>query len=386
MISLLVLIPTRNRATLAVRAATSILDQSAKCPIQVVISDNSTEPEQSDQLSVFCRGIDRASLALIRPPQPLTMTAHWEWALAAALAHYPHTHATILTDRMIFKRGTIPALLSVSAQYPASIVAYNHDRVDDFSLPVRLHSARWSNQVLRLGARELLARVARMRWHPALPRMLNCVVPLDVLRRLRDRFGGVFASISPDFNFCFRSLALVHEVIYWDRALLVHANTASSNGASVARGVSNKDNLDFLSSLENTRGIFGATPLSAALTVGNAIVHEYLTVRRELATEAFPPIDEERYLNMLALEAGEFVERPARVRAARTLREHGWSPSLRYLRDRTYRLADRAAGWYLSRSFSSTESALTFAESARVRKLAAFRKLPGEVLGVGPLP
>jgi hypothetical protein len=56
---LLILIPTRNRGELACRAALSVLDSAADLPVEVVISDNSTDADESARIDTFLA--DRSS-------------------------------------------------------------------------------------------------------------------------------------------------------------------------------------------------------------------------------------------------------------------------------------------------------------------------------------
>ena len=48
--------------------------------------------------------------------------------------------------------------------------------------------------------------------------MMNNCAPRTVLEGIAKRFGSVFASISPDYNFCFRCLEVVDAILYYDAA------------------------------------------------------------------------------------------------------------------------------------------------------------------------
>ena len=75
--------------------------------------------------------------------------------------------------------------------------------------------------------------------------MLNCIVPRRVFENISARFGNVFTSIAPDFNFCFRCLDLEDSILFYDKSPLFHYALDRSNGASASRGESTADTDDF---------------------------------------------------------------------------------------------------------------------------------------------
>ncbi|HVF50650.1 MAG TPA: glycosyltransferase, partial [Pyrinomonadaceae bacterium] len=95
-----VVIPTRNRAGLAANAARSVLSRP-DAGMRVLVSDNSTSEQEASELARLCGEIGDSRLRLVRPPEPLAMSAHWNWAMRQAL-EYDASHFTFLTDRMLF--------------------------------------------------------------------------------------------------------------------------------------------------------------------------------------------------------------------------------------------------------------------------------------------
>src|SRR6185436_13107980 len=106
-----VVVPTRNRASIAMNAIRSVLDQHVD-GVQVMVSDNSTAETDREQLADFCTQLNDPRLRYFRPPQSLSMTDHWEWAIEQALGSYQASHFTYLTDRMMFKTGSVAEVLS----------------------------------------------------------------------------------------------------------------------------------------------------------------------------------------------------------------------------------------------------------------------------------
>ncbi|HEY0730270.1 MAG TPA: glycosyltransferase [Pyrinomonadaceae bacterium] len=63
-----VVIPTRNRAAIAMNAIRSVLDEAVE-DVEVLVSDNSTSEAERDALAKFCGGLE--GLRYVRPPESL---------------------------------------------------------------------------------------------------------------------------------------------------------------------------------------------------------------------------------------------------------------------------------------------------------------------------
>lgn len=319
-----VVVPTRNRAALAVNAIKSVLGQP-RCEVKVLVSDNSTAPEESAALARFCREAGDARLRYVAPPEPLPMTGHWEWALRLALADYGENHFIFLTDRMIFRRGVLPSVLRAAALYPDRIVSYHHDRIADYERPVRLDQHPWTGKLYEVEMRHLSYLYSQAILHPCIPRMLNCVAPRGALGAVERRFGSHFGSASPDYNFGCRCMEVVEAIVYYDRSPIVGYALDRSNGTSMSRGVSSRDNADFMAHFGQHQTPFSAAPIPEVRTVGNAIFHEYSVVKREAASARFFEIDKDKYMQYLAAEVEEFEEPALREEARAVLAAHGWT-------------------------------------------------------------
>ena len=321
---LVVVIPTRNRAGLAMNAVRSVLDrQGASRDVRVMVTDNSTEAAESQALSEFCARREDERLRYVRPPAPLPMTEHWEWALAEALKHYDLDHFSYLTDRMVFRDGELPLLAGFARRYPEQIITYHHDRVVDYPPPVRVEQHPWTGKLLEVEALHLSRLHAEAELHPCLPRMLNCIVPRTVFERVRRRFGSVFASASPDYNFGYRALAVVASILYYEKSSIIHYALGRSNGASLARGQATRDHADFIANLGGEQRN-SAAPIPALRTVGNAIFHEYGMVAREAGGERFFEVNREKYLAYIASEVEQMENEEVKAEMRAILSAHGW--------------------------------------------------------------
>jgi len=322
---LVIVLPTRNRSDLATSAIRSVVAQGCD-QVRLLVSDNSTEIGGADELRGFCRDLASERVDYVRPPEPMSMTLHWDWAIGQALKRTKASHFLYLTDRMLARPDQLIRLVRMLRAHPDRVITYIQDPVADYKHPIRVRQSRWTGDLYAFEPRELLRLASRSEvFHPALPKMLNCAVPRTVLNALLERFGTVFDSISPDFNFAFRCLATVDEVLHLDQSIVIHYALNRSNGMSLARGVATAAQQDFKATLAVTSAFRFATPVPEVQTVGNAILHEYAVVRQETGSDRFPEIDRERFLAYLAAELDEMenAELVAQMRAL--LAMNGWN-------------------------------------------------------------
>jgi YD repeat-containing protein len=319
-----VVIPTRNRAQLAMNAVRSLLDQPVD-DFRILVSDNSTsEPDRND-LESFCASLADSRMRYVRPPQPLPMPEHWEWAIEQALANYKTSHFSYLTDRMMFRQGALKELLGLTLRYPDKVITYNHDRISDDTRPIRVEQYEVTEKLLEVESQRLLQLVSEVILHHGLPRMMNCIVPRRVLEVIHRRFGNVFTSIAPDFNFCFRCLDLEDSILFYDKSPLFHYAQDRSNGASAVRGESTQDTIDFEANLpvESSKRNY-ATPISSLITATNAVLNEYLIYKQETGSPRFPGLNLQNYLRANAIEVAEVREPQLRAQSYALLVEHGY--------------------------------------------------------------
>jgi hypothetical protein len=301
-----VVIPTRNRSDLALRAIGSVLPQLPDGSV-VVVSDNSTQDEHESTLRAYVQGLARDDVKYLRSPPDLSMPAHWDWAFSQVESIPSITHTTLLTDRMILKRGAIQRLAWLVAETPDSIISYNHDLVDDYSAPVRLHSAAWSGTTLEVTSARLLELSAALSYDTALPRMLNSIVPVAHLQKIRAVFGNVFDSVAPDYCFAYRTLSQVDSIRYVDESFLVHGSTARSNAASIARGQSSPASADFVAKLRGG-SLSPAAPVPGFDTCANVMTSEYESIRLQTGQPEFVAVDIDAYFARIEVEISKIRE------------------------------------------------------------------------------
>jgi hypothetical protein len=214
---LLVLIPSRNRADLARNAISSVTSQDEA--IEIVVSDNSNEIQQVDDLKQFCNELNDSRLHYIQPEQPLGMSDHWEWAMQKALELPDVSHVLLLTDRMIFKPHSLTEICEIVSRYPDKVLSYHWEAIDDYETPIKLYQCIWSGEVFEFPTSHLIDLSSELVSVPALPRMMNCCVPREVFEKVSSVYGRVFDSISPDFHFAYSCLAVLDSILYYDKPL-----------------------------------------------------------------------------------------------------------------------------------------------------------------------
>lgn len=294
---LAVVIPTRNRVDLAINAVKSVLSQE-DCHLKLIISDNSTEVEQSALLEKFCKSLDDERVLYIRPSQPLPMTQHWDWAMRQTIQLTQSSHFIYLTDRMIFKPHALNEIEDIALRYPDKTISYYYDSVNDYKTPVKLFQSKWTGKVLDIKSEYFFARASDSIFPSIIPRMLNSCVPRIVMEKICEKYGTYFSSVSPDYNFAFSGLTVVPSIFYYDKPLLINYAIGKSNGESTLRGTPSKDAVDFQNQTDFSSAMCFASPLPFP-SMTNAMLHEYEYVRQRETDLKLPEFDYEKYLQAL---------------------------------------------------------------------------------------
>lgn len=333
MIRLAIGIPTRNRAALAMAAVESVL--GAETPeVALVVSDNSTDADEQRRLEEFCAG---RGVGYVRPPEPLGMCSHWEWLLRRIEESGEASHVAYLTDRLVFAAGALPELLRIVGRHPEQVVSYHFDSVMDAGAPVELVQSQWTGRLIELDSRKLLGLSSRGEFGDYLPRLMNAIVPAGLPAAIRQRFGDVFGTVSPDYRFAYRCLTLRDTILYLDRPCVIEHGMSRSAGINFLRGSMNDDARRFAGDLTVER--FGATPEPAFETAANAIFQEYCAVRAEVGGDGLPPPDARGYLATNAISVDRIEDERWRSRMRQLLERHGWTRV-----DAARETARRAAG------------------------------------------
>lgn len=316
-----VVIPTRNRASLAVEAIRSLVDQGRD--VDIFVSDNSPSPDRA--LPDFVRGLGRPEIAYLRPPVCLNQAAHWDWAIRQAVERSSATHFTIHYDRKIMKPDALQLLGSTATSWPETLISWPHDYIADMPPPLRLFQPPWTGNVYALRTARLVELTSEGRataiYSHAIPLLSNCLVPRSILTETVERFGDLCDSTTPDSCFAFRFAAQSDLYLHLDRPLGVIYAAGRSAGGGYLRG-NGDDWLDFQRSWGDKPWL-AAAPIPGLNLGLNMLYHEYERVR--LATgERFPPIRFGAYLDDLAIGLGLVEDSETKAAFRQVLEQKGW--------------------------------------------------------------
>lgn len=320
--SITLVVPTRNRAELAMAAAAGLLAEAGD-ELRVVVSDNSPDEHQASRLADFCDRLGDARLTYLRAPH-MPMPTHWNWALDQALARTETTHFSIHYDRKLPRPGQWRHMLDTIARRPDRVITYTIDQIIGLPPHLSVWLTPWTGQTYEIRTARVVQMASAGRipeLGQAFPILSNCAVPRSALEEIRRRFGDICDSTGPDAAFAFRLCAFEDSYLHLDRALGI----TYANHRSAGQGYLTGRQTDY----EDFRAAFGDRPWLDAVTLpaldlgGNMLMHEYELVRREVG-DRFPPLSTEAYLNGLAYGL-ELVEDPVRRQAyTEALESHGW--------------------------------------------------------------
>lgn len=268
-----VVIPTRSRPVLLRDALWSAAHQDFP-DYEVIVSDNFNDESTRQAAAPF---LDDPRVRYVRTEADLPMPAHWEWATAHARGRY----VLVVTDRSVLMQGAL-------ARIHRALVAHGDDIV--------VCSWRWSlfeetagvlygegggrsrdRDTATLLFSERIARgfVDHSDEYPfALPRGLNSCYRQDAAQRIRDRLGGLFVPVSPDFTSAFLLLAHTPGVLHIDDALFISQGLGVSNGG---RGVA-ATCAPYLETLATTHA-YDHVPIKAPI-VENVVFNDFLAVQQ----------------------------------------------------------------------------------------------------------
>jgi glycosyltransferase involved in cell wall biosynthesis len=315
-----IVIPTRNRADLAIAAARSVASQK-NCHFRLVISDNSSNILDREHLRQFC---SNAGIQLLETTQDLPMDQHWDWAFSQIT---DYDYIGILTDRMVLYPGALNELSALIERndHPA-VLSFNNDNVasqGDYFAPIQ---RRYSGKLESILSSSLVESTARAQITTSLPRGLNCLIRRDIVECVNDLGGKYFESIAPDFNFAFKVLSIVQRVHYLDKPLIISYGNSRSNGGSLTTGRLNKDSKDFLQFVSPESSTLSGSPMPDIFQATNVVCHEYGVVREKYAS-CWPAPQIAEWIDLIARRVRDSDGELSTAWKSRLIKKYGVSPS-----------------------------------------------------------
>ncbi|HYJ30772.1 MAG TPA: hypothetical protein VEW25_10580 [Allosphingosinicella sp.] len=315
-VAIAVVIPTRNRDSLAIAAARSLVGQG----VEIFVSDNS---DAAGAVRAFCEAEDR--IHYLRPPSVLAMADHWDWALRQAMAQSQATHFSVHYDRNVSKPGRWAELAAAAARRPDDLITFTHDNILFHPPPRRLWQVPWTGKLYAISSRRIAGLVASGQVHATaalLPLLSNCLVPREVLDRFAARFGSICRGAGPDSVFLARYLASNDRYLHFDCAIDILTASERSTGLGYLRRAGG-DYADYRKTIGDGPWLPSA-PVPGIDLGYNLLFHDYETVRRETGGR-LPPVDRSAVLDALASDLRWVADPEERAELVRILRGQGWT-------------------------------------------------------------
>jgi glycosyltransferase involved in cell wall biosynthesis len=214
------IIPTRNRAELAIRAVRSALADSPD-DVEVIVLENSDAPTLGDAF------VGDQRVAVLPADRPLSMHDNWERGLDVARG----TYIGYVSDKDVFLGGALKRLAEVIRD--SRPVVLNYRKPSYCGERRMLFSLRQSGGVTTVPTAPLLDawfnQFAHLHWSPMI---YNSLFLAERVRAIRDRCGRFFVGNSPDI--C-SGVLLADDIDHYmliDKVLCVAHTGRWSNGFS----------------------------------------------------------------------------------------------------------------------------------------------------------
>jgi len=284
--NLCIVIPTRNRSDIIRYAVESAL--SIKLPdTEIIVSDNSTDPVHLERNEAFCRGLGAKNLRYVRPPEPLGLTDHWNFALGQTDAEY----VTVQSDRTYVWADPFKTGFREMVARDSETLTFTSDEIIEFEgLGLRLCSTYpESGTFVELSSRRLLEDIADARFPIAVPRLCHSIVRRSLLERIRALSGRYCSGVAPDNFFACMALTQVETILHYQTKAFTGHSSSKSTGAAGFSGRPNEAYRDFLAKLGGA--MLHPSPYPELLVAHNGVIASYLTVVEIVGAEKMPPIN-----------------------------------------------------------------------------------------------
>lgn len=324
-VSLAVVIPTRNRAEMAITAIRSLREQPGN--LQLFVSDNSAAADDVRLLAEFCRELADPRVTYMRAPGNAPQGRHWDWAVRQALARSNATHVTVHYDRKITRPGQAAAWMALATRFPDKVCTYLTDFIAAEPPPLRLWQPPWTGKLYLLKtsrAVECSARGQALEMGQSLPILSNCIVPRAVVESIVERFGTFCDSTTADSCFAYRFCALYDDYLHLDRPLSVLYGSHRSAAVGYLRGGGGGGDFADYRQTWGGESWLDAAPLPGLNLGYNMLFHEYELVRRAVGGDRLPPLDRDGYLRDLGRGLAWIRDDTTRAGLRKLLEEQGW--------------------------------------------------------------
>jgi glycosyltransferase involved in cell wall biosynthesis len=226
-----IIIPTRNRYETLKYSILTVLNQDFN-DYELIISDNS-DPENYFELDSLSEYSKDERIRFIRPEKILSMSDHWEFALANSVGRY----VIIFGDDDGLIAGALQTISQIISETKMDLISWA--RVE-YNWPNRTPQ-EYANQLVfpipgRTGLIDGVQYIKKVIKYQAdyryLPMLYNSAVSKDLIDLLRKETGRVFNASSPDIYSGFAFAHLTKRYLTIGHPLSINGVSAKSNGAA----------------------------------------------------------------------------------------------------------------------------------------------------------
>lgn len=235
-----VVIPSRNRAGLLRHALATVTTQR-RDDLEILVSDNHSHDQTAALVSEVQAGDPR--VRMVRPPEPLEVCDHWEWAVTQTRGQW----VMVLGDDDGLVPGFFDHLEPHLEAGPRALAWrkawYVHPDADppwprpDEVNHLILHG--WTGRVEPVESRDELGRAFARRERDVRPAM-NSLVRRDLVAELRERVGRAYGTPDPAYSFYLGVLALEPAYLAIDLPLAVMGICGASISTSFRHVLSDR--------------------------------------------------------------------------------------------------------------------------------------------------
>lgn len=308
--------PTRNRP-LFIEKALWFLQKQRYADFEIVVSDNYTDAKQSCE--AICKAAGIQNLRYVRPPTPMNMVEHWNFALRFATGDYIcyFTDKTFLLPDSLVRAaacidGTGPDILNWTAddyvchQYPHYFAEGVHHRTRS-AVPRQHAFAIFDPKAeLAIKAKAEVPRQAQEASTYVRGKICFGGFRASLCEEIVKRTGALFHPTSPDYTSMILGLSLARSGAELCSAGVVQVSTDLSTGGQAA--IHDGRTREYLSQLGNAEELLSGVLIPGLYcSAHNMISYDYLSLRRKFELGA--DLDEANWL----VHIGNDLDDPSRV-------------------------------------------------------------------------
>jgi hypothetical protein len=315
---LAIIIPTRNRSKLLPIALRGVLE-IAWPSIEILVSDNSTDADELQRNQSYCTTLQNPNLRYIRPPQPLGMSQHWEFAIGQTNAEY----ISVPSDRIYLWHDLFEIGFREMIARGAEALSYGSDQVLNLDeLGLRIDEPHLeTRQFVEVPGYSLLEDFARGYYPVAAPRLANSIIKRSLLERMRNAAGHLCGGFSPDIYFACLALTQIDTGLHYHAKVFTGFGNKESNGTSFTTGVLSDAAKDFLSQKQHS--LLAKSPYPTVMSQANGMINEFLGVMEIVGKNKMPPVQWQVATQAMVRSAELLVDGEFKRQQWRNLYEYG---------------------------------------------------------------